>query len=122
MYLIVFINFCPEKTISLVVYFTASFPYIMLFCLLVRGKFKCLPLLFLQFISLNIVMQICLFRSYASWRRFRPRVLLYLNKANSICYLCYRFRFYLKPDFSKLLESKVWVDAVTQVFIQIWIK
>ncbi|RCN25908.1 hypothetical protein ANCCAN_28375, partial [Ancylostoma caninum] len=24
--------------------------------------------------------------------------------------------FYLKPDFSKLLESKVWVDAVTQVF------
>lgn len=24
--------------------------------------------------------------------------------------------FYLKPDFSKLMESKVWVDAVTQVF------
>src|SRR3954469_2784132 len=24
--------------------------------------------------------------------------------------------FYLKPDFSKLWHSKVWVDAVTQVF------
>uniref|UniRef100_A0A183F9P5 Sodium-dependent transporter n=1 Tax=Heligmosomoides polygyrus TaxID=6339 RepID=A0A183F9P5_HELPZ len=55
-----------------VVYLTASFPYIMLFFLLVRG-------LTLPGASLGL-------------------------------------EFYLKPDFSKLLESKVWVDAVTQVF------
>ncbi|CAD6191994.1 unnamed protein product [Caenorhabditis auriculariae] len=55
-----------------VVYLTASFPYIMLFCLLVRG-------LTLDGAKLGL-------------------------------------EFYLKPDFSKLLESKVWVDAVTQVF------
>jgi SNF family Na+-dependent transporter len=29
---------------------------------------------------------------------------------------CCLIRFYLKPDFSKLWSSKVWVDAVTQVF------
>ncbi|CAJ0565513.1 unnamed protein product, partial [Mesorhabditis spiculigera] len=55
-----------------VVYVTASFPYIMLFCLLVRG-------LTLEGASLGL-------------------------------------EFYLKPDFSRLLESKVWIDAVTQVF------
>ncbi|ETN83171.1 Sodium:neurotransmitter symporter family protein [Necator americanus] len=55
-----------------VVYLTASFPYIMLFFLLVRG--------------------------------------LTLPGAST------GLEFYLKPDFSKLLESKVWVDAVTQVF------
>jgi len=55
-----------------VVYLTASFPYIMLFCLLVRG-------LTLPGASLGL-------------------------------------EFYLKPDFSKLFSSKVWVDAVTQVF------
>uniref|UniRef100_A0A915D1Z8 Transporter n=1 Tax=Ditylenchus dipsaci TaxID=166011 RepID=A0A915D1Z8_9BILA len=55
-----------------VVYITASFPYLMLFCLLIRG-------LTLPGASLGL-------------------------------------EFYLKPDFSKLLESKVWVDAVTQVF------
>lgn len=54
-----------------VVYLTASFPYIMLFCLLIRG-------LTLPGASLGL-------------------------------------EFYLKPDFSKLLNSKVWVDAVTQV-------
>ncbi|GMS95197.1 hypothetical protein PENTCL1PPCAC_17372, partial [Pristionchus entomophagus] len=55
-----------------VVYFTASFPYIMLFCLLIRG-------LTLPGASLGL-------------------------------------EFYLKPDFSKVFSSKVWVDAVTQVF------
>ncbi|KAI1724985.1 sodium:neurotransmitter symporter family domain-containing protein [Ditylenchus destructor] len=55
-----------------VVYLTASFPYLMLFCLLIRG-------LTLPGASLGL-------------------------------------EFYLKPDFSKLFESKVWVDAVTQVF------
>ena len=51
---------------------TASFPYLMLFCLLIRG-------LSLPGASLGL-------------------------------------EFYLKPDFSKLWSSKVWVDAVTQVF------
>lgn len=55
-----------------VVYITASFPYMMLFCLLIRG-------LTLEGAGVGL-------------------------------------EFYLKPDFSKLLESKVWVDAVTQVF------
>ncbi|CAI4223495.1 unnamed protein product [Auanema sp. JU1783] len=55
-----------------VVYLTASFPYIMLFCLLIRG-------LTLPGASVGL-------------------------------------EFYLKPDFSRLFESKVWVDAVTQVF------
>uniref|UniRef100_A0A914ZDX0 Transporter n=1 Tax=Panagrolaimus superbus TaxID=310955 RepID=A0A914ZDX0_9BILA len=55
-----------------IVYLTASFPYIMLVCLLIRG-------LTLPGASLGL-------------------------------------EFYLKPDFSKLLHSKVWVDAVTQVF------
>ncbi|CAD5218949.1 unnamed protein product [Bursaphelenchus okinawaensis] len=55
-----------------VVYFTASFPYVMLFFLLVRG-------LTLPGASLGL-------------------------------------EFYLKPDFSKLLESRVWFDALTQVF------
>ncbi|CAG9537108.1 unnamed protein product [Cercopithifilaria johnstoni] len=55
-----------------IVYLTASFPYLMLVCLLIRG-------LTLPGASLGL-------------------------------------EFYLKPDFEKLLESKVWVDAVTQVF------
>uniref|UniRef100_A0AC35U5B4 Transporter n=1 Tax=Rhabditophanes sp. KR3021 TaxID=114890 RepID=A0AC35U5B4_9BILA len=55
-----------------VVYLTASFPYIMLFFLLIRG-------LTLEGASLGL-------------------------------------EFYLKPNFTKLLESKVWVEAVTQVF------
>lgn len=59
-----------------VVYLTASFPYIMLFCLLIRG-------LTLPGASLGL-------------------------------------EFYLKPDFSKLLNSKVWVDAVTQVRRAVW--
>lgn len=55
-----------------VVYLTASFPYVMLFFLLIRGL--TLP-----------------------------------GASNGL-------EFYLKPNFSKLFESKVWVDAVTQVF------
>ncbi|KAL3982836.1 Sodium:neurotransmitter symporter family protein [Acanthocheilonema viteae] len=55
-----------------IVYLTASFPYLMLVCLLIRG-------LTLPGASLGL-------------------------------------EFYLKPNFEKLLESKVWVDAVTQVF------
>ncbi|CAJ0959293.1 unnamed protein product, partial [Mesorhabditis belari] len=55
-----------------VVYVTASFPYVMLCCLLIRG-------LTLEGASLGL-------------------------------------KFYLKPDFSKLWDAKVWIDAVTQVF------
>lgn len=55
-----------------VVYLTASFPYVMLFLLLIRGL--TLP-----------------------------------GASNGL-------EFYLKPNFSKIFESKVWVDAVTQVF------
>uniref|UniRef100_A0A183BPE1 Sodium-and chloride-dependent glycine transporter 2 n=1 Tax=Globodera pallida TaxID=36090 RepID=A0A183BPE1_GLOPA len=67
-----FCIFKGVKWTGKVVYLTASFPYLMLFCLLMRG-------LSLPGASLGL-------------------------------------EFYLKPDFSKLLESKVWVDAVTQVF------
>uniref|UniRef100_A0A0N4VAJ8 Solute carrier family 6 member 1, like n=1 Tax=Enterobius vermicularis TaxID=51028 RepID=A0A0N4VAJ8_ENTVE len=55
-----------------VVYITALFPYLMLFCLLIRG--------------------------------------LTLEGANV------GLEYYLSPDFTKLQESKVWIDAVTQVF------
>ncbi|KAL7072002.1 hypothetical protein ACQ4LE_008439 [Meloidogyne hapla] len=67
-----FCIFKGVKWTGKVVYLTASFPYLMLFCLLIRG-------LSLEGASLGL-------------------------------------EFYLKPDFSKLFESKVWVDAVTQVF------
>ncbi|KAL3121949.1 hypothetical protein niasHT_001948 [Heterodera trifolii] len=67
-----FCIFKGVKWTGKVVYLTASFPYLMLFFLLLRG-------LSLPGASLGL-------------------------------------EFYLKPDFSKLLESKVWVDAVTQVF------
>uniref|UniRef100_A0A0N5AMZ9 Transporter n=1 Tax=Syphacia muris TaxID=451379 RepID=A0A0N5AMZ9_9BILA len=55
-----------------VVYITALFPYLMLFCLLIRG--------------------------------------LTLEGANV------GLEYYLSPNFSKLRESKVWIEAVTQVF------
>ncbi|VDK57115.1 unnamed protein product [Anisakis simplex] len=55
-----------------VVYLTASFPYVMLVCLLIRG-------LTLPGASLGL-------------------------------------EYYLKPNFSVLFRSKVWIDAVTQVF------
>ena len=69
------VYFCVWKGVKSsgkVVYFTACFPYVMIFCLVINGL--TLPGAFTGLL------------------------------------------FYVKPDFSKLVDSQIWMDAGTQVF------
>ena len=69
------VYFCVWKGVKSsgkVVYFTACFPYVMIFCLVING----------------------------------------LNLPGAFTGLL----FYVKPDFSKLVDSQIWMDAGTQVF------